>query len=31
MRISAKGRYALAATISMAANFDNGEYITVIS
>lgn len=31
MRISAKGRYALAATVSMAANYDNGEYITVIS
>lgn len=31
MRISAKGRYALAAMISMAQNYDNGEYITVIS
>jgi Rrf2 family protein len=31
MRISAKGRYALAATISMAENYNNGEYITVIS
>ncbi len=31
MRISAKGRYALAAAISMAENYSNGEYITVIS
>jgi Rrf2 family protein len=31
MRISAKGRYALAATISMAENYSNGENITVIS
>ena len=31
MRISAKGRYALAAVISMAQQYDNGEYITVIS
>ena len=31
MRISAKGRYALAAVISMAENYNNGEYITVIS
>ena len=31
MRISAKGRYALASTISMAQNFNNGEYITVVS
>lgn len=31
MRISAKSRYALAATISMAENFGSGEYITVIS
>ncbi|MEA4887890.1 MAG: Rrf2 family transcriptional regulator [Clostridiaceae bacterium] len=31
MRISAKGRYALAAMISMAQNYENGEYITVIS
>lgn len=31
MRVSAKGRYALAATISMAQDYDNGEYITVIS
>ena len=31
MRISAKGRYALAAMISMAENYSNGEYITVIS
>jgi Rrf2 family protein len=31
MRISAKGRYALAATISMAANHSAGEYTTIIS
>ncbi len=31
MRISAKGRYALAAVINMAESYDNGEYITVIS
>mgnify|MGYP000332869722 CR=1 FL=1 len=31
MRISAKGRYALAAVINMAQQFNNGEYITVIS
>lgn len=31
MRISAKGRYALAAAISMAENHSSGEYITVIS
>ena len=31
MRISAKGRYALASMISMAQNYDNGENITVIS
>lgn len=31
MRISARGRYALAATISMAARHDTGENITVIS
>ncbi len=31
MRISAKGRYALAATISMAQDFGKGECITVIS
>jgi Rrf2 family transcriptional regulator, cysteine metabolism repressor len=31
MRISAKGRYALAAVISMAQQYSNGEYITVIS
>ena len=31
MRISAKGRYALAATIHMAENYGAGEYITVIS
>lgn len=31
MRISAKGRYGLAAMINMAGNYENGEYITVIS
>ncbi len=31
MKISAKGRYALAAMISMSQNYNNGEYITVIS
>jgi Rrf2 family protein len=31
MRISAKGRYALAATIHLAQNFDSGEYTTVLS
>ena len=31
MRISVKGRYALAAMISMAQNYNNGDYITVIS
>ena len=31
MRISAKGRYALAAAISMAQQHGTGEYITVIS
>ncbi len=31
MRISAKGRYALAATISIAQDYNKGEYITVIS
>lgn len=31
MRISARGRYALAATISMAARYDTGENITVVS
>jgi Rrf2 family protein len=31
MRISAKGRYALAAMIHMATNYDNGDNITVIS
>lgn len=31
MRISAKGRYALAATVSMAESYDSGAYITVIS
>jgi len=31
MKISAKGRYALAAVISMAQQYNNGEYITVIS
>lgn len=31
MRISAKGRYGLAAMINMAQNYESGEYITVIS
>lgn len=31
MRISVKGRYALAAVIKMAANYNNGEYVTLIS
>ena len=31
MRISARGRYALAATISMAARYETGENITVVS
>lgn len=31
MRISSKGRYALAAVISMAQRYNTGEYITVIS
>lgn len=31
MRISVKGRYALAATTSMALNHNNNEYITLIS
>ena len=31
MRISTKGRYALAAVVSMAQHYNNGEYITVIS
>lgn len=31
MRISTKGRYALAAMICMAQSFDSGGYITVIS
>lgn len=31
MRISAKGRYALAAVIKMGQNYRNGEYNTVIS
>lgn len=31
MRISSKGRYALAAMISMAQSYAGGEYITVIS
>ncbi|HOA81450.1 MAG TPA: Rrf2 family transcriptional regulator [Defluviitaleaceae bacterium] len=31
MRISAKGRYAMAALISMAQQYNNGENITVIS
>jgi Rrf2 family protein len=31
MRISAKGRYALAATIHLAQKYDAGEYTTVLS
>lgn len=31
MRISAKGRYALASTIYLAQKFDTGEYTTVLS
>ncbi len=31
MRISAKGRYALAAMISMAQQYSSGEFITLIS
>ncbi len=31
MRISAKGRYGLAAMINIAQHYDSGEYITVIS
>jgi Rrf2 family protein len=31
MRISAKGRYALAAVISMAQQYQSGEFITLIS
>jgi len=31
MRISTRGRYALAAVISMAENYNSGEYITLIS
>lgn len=31
LRISSKGRYALASLISMAQNYDSGEYTTVIS
>ncbi len=31
MRLSAKGRYALAATTSMAQNHNSNEYITLIS
>ncbi len=31
MRISVKGRYAIAALISMAQQYSSGEYITVIS
>jgi Rrf2 family protein len=31
MRISAKGRYALAAMVSMSESYASGEYITVIS
>ena len=31
MRISTKGRYALAAVVSMSQQHNNGEYITVLS
>jgi Rrf2 family protein len=31
IRISAKGRYALAATVSLAQSYTSGDYITVIS
>jgi Rrf2 family transcriptional regulator, cysteine metabolism repressor len=31
MRLSAKGRYALAAIMNMAKQYESGEYITVIS
>ena len=31
MRVSAKGRYALAAVIDMAQHYNNGEFITLIS
>ena len=31
MRISAKGRYALAAVVSMAQQYQGGEYITLLS
>lgn len=31
MRISAKGRYALAAMIFMAQQYSNGEYITILT
>ncbi len=31
MRITAKGRYAMAATLYMAENYREGEYITLIS
>ena len=31
MRISSKGRYALAAVMDMAQQYANGEYITIIS
>ena len=31
MRISSKGRYAMAAVVGMAQHFDSGEYITVLS
>ena len=31
MRISVKGRYALASVISIAEHYNNGEYITIIS
>jgi Rrf2 family protein len=31
MKISAKGRYALAAVIQMALNYGNGEYLAIVS
>ena len=31
MKVSAKGRYALAAILDIAQQFDSGEYITVLS
>jgi len=31
MRVSAKGRYALSSMLVMAQNYENGEYITVVS